>query len=113
MTRMNLRRLATALSCAALIAGCAGGPFARNAPARSDAIFSHIVPGMAQDEVLGAIGKPDETMAFPMSHTHAWSYVYQDTWGFAAEYSVTFDARDRVVGTFSKRIGYGGSDQGK
>jgi hypothetical protein len=114
VSRMDdLRRLAVAFSCGLALAGCAGGPFGRDVPARSDAVFSRIAPGMAQDEVLRAVGRPDETMAFPMSHTVAWSYVYQDTWGFAAEYSVTFDGQDRVVGTFSKRIGYGGGDQGK
>jgi hypothetical protein len=47
-------------------------------------------------------------MPFPATRTHAWSYRYYDTWGFAAEFSVTFDANGRTVSTFSKRIGYGG-----
>ena len=114
MRRMDdPRRLAVAFSCALLIAGCAGGALSRDVPARSDAVFSRIGPGMPRDEVLRAIGRPDETMAFPMSRTVAWSYIYQDTWGFAAEYSVTFVRQDRVVGTFSRRIGYGGGDQVK
>ena len=105
MTRMDdLKRPALALSCALLLWGCAG------VPDRSDALFSRIAAGMAQDEVLREFGRPDETMAFPMSHTHAWTYIYRDTWGFAAEYSVTFDASDRVVALLSKRIGYGGRD---
>lgn len=105
------KRLALALAfpCALALAGCAGGPF-RGVPDRSDALFSRIAAGMAQDEVLRDFGRPDETMAFPMSHTHAWTYVYRDTWGFAAEYSVTFDSGDRVVAMLSKRIGYGGRD---
>lgn len=113
MSRMESPKgLAAALSCAALLAACAGGPDARDVPVRSDAAFSRVTPGMPQDEVLRMFGRPDETMAFPLSHTHAWTYVYQDTWGFAAEYSVTFDAQDRAVAMLSKRIGYGGGDQG-
>lgn len=106
----DLKRLALAFGCALLIAGCAAGPFGQAVPERNDALFSRIAAGMAQDEVLRDFGRPDETMAFPMSHTHAWTYVYRDTWGFAAEYSVTFDTSDRVVATLSKRIGYGGRD---
>jgi len=111
MRRMDdLKRLALTLSCGLALAGCAGGPFGPGVPDRSDALFSRIAAGMAQDEVLREFGRPDETMAFPMSHTHAWTYIYRDTWGFAAEYSVTFDASDRVVALLSKRIGYGGRD---
>ena len=111
MSRMDdLKRLALAFACGLLAAGCAGGPLARAVPERSDALFSRIAAGMAQDEVLRDFGRPDETMAFPMSRTHAWTYVYRDDWGFAAEYSVTFDAGDRVVAMLSKRIGYGGRD---
>jgi hypothetical protein len=102
----DLKRLALAFSCGLAIAGCAGGPFAD----RSDARFSRLAAGMAQDEVLRDFGRPDEIMAFPMSNTHAWTYIYRDTWGFAAEYSVTFDSSDRVVALLSKRIGYGGRD---
>ena len=110
MRRMDdLNRFVFAVSCAALMAGCAGGPFPA-VPDRSDARFGRIAAGMAQEDVLRDFGRPDETMAFPMSRTHAWTYVYRDDWGFAAEYSVTFDAGDRVVAMLSKRIGYGGRD---
>jgi len=111
MRRMDgLKRPALALSCVLLVAGCAGGPFGRDVPERSDSRFSRIAAGMPQDEILREFGRPDETMPFPMSHTHAWTYIYRDDWGFAAEYSVTFDSSDRVVAMLSKRIGYGGRD---
>jgi hypothetical protein len=106
------KSLAAVLCCAALLAACAGGPLTRDVPVRSDAAFSRVTPGMPQDEVLRMFGPPDEAMAFPLSRTHAWTYVYQDTWGFAAEYSITFDGQDRAVSMLSKRIGYGGGDQG-
>lgn len=112
---MHTMRLALApgLLAAALLAGCAGGPFATNAPPRSDQVFSRILPGASEDDVQRLIGAPDEVMGFPATRTHAWSYVYTDTWGFPSEYSVTFDAAGRAVSTFSRRIGYGGGDQGK
>lgn len=104
--------LAAILS-ASFIAGCAGGPFAAPGPQRSDDVFSQIKPGATEADVQRLVGPPDETMAFPGTHTHAWSYRYTDTWGFAADFSVTFDAHGRTVSTFSKRIGYGGGDHGK
>ena len=109
MRRAMLRSIAVAaLAGAALFAGCVGGPY----PPRNDDVFSRIKPGTTEEEVRNLVGAPDETMAFPRTDTHAWTYRYTDTWGFAAEYSVTFDAQGRTVSTFSKRIGYGG-DRGK
>lgn len=59
---------------------------------------------MTQAEVAGLIGRPDDTMSFPLSHTVAWDYLYQDTWGYTAEFSVTFDPSGRAVSKFSKRL---------
>src|SRR5690349_24629511 len=63
----DLKRLALAFGCGLLVMGCAGGPFGQAIPERNDALFSRIAAGMAQDEVLRDFGRPDETMAFPMS----------------------------------------------
>jgi len=93
-----------ALLAAALLAGCAAGPYAGGGPPRSDAVFSGISPGMTQAQVEQLIGPPDDTMRFPLSHTVAWDYLYQDTWGYTAEFSVTFDASGRAVSKFSKRL---------
>jgi outer membrane protein assembly factor BamE (lipoprotein component of BamABCDE complex) len=89
---------------ASLLAGCAGGPFVPGGPPRSDALFSRISPGMTQGDVERIIGPPDDTMSFPLSHTVAWDYLYQDTWGYTAEFSVTFDPSGRAVSKFSKRL---------
>jgi hypothetical protein len=97
-----------AIAGASLLAGCAGAPGTTYGSARSDAIFGRIQPGTTEEEVRQLVGPPDEAMPFPATRTHAWSYRYYDTWGFAAEFSVTFDANGRTVSTFSKRIGYGG-----
>jgi outer membrane protein assembly factor BamE (lipoprotein component of BamABCDE complex) len=73
-------------------------------PPRSDALFSRVSEGMTQGQVEQLIGPPDDTMGFPLSHTVAWDYLYQDTWGYTAEFSVTFDQGGRVVSKLSKRL---------
>jgi outer membrane protein assembly factor BamE (lipoprotein component of BamABCDE complex) len=93
-----------ALCAAALLAGCAGAPFAPSGHERSDALFSHVVPGMSQDEVARLIGPPDDTMAFARTHTVAWDYLYFDSWGYRAEFSVTFDESGHAVSKLSKRL---------
>ena len=96
-------RDAAAFLAAALLAGCAAGPYA-GGPPRSDAVFGRISAGMTQAQIEQLIGPPDDTMRFPLSHTIAWDYLYQDTWGYTAEFSVTFDASGRVVSKLSKRL---------
>ena len=70
----------------------------------SDDVFFQIRPGMTRDEVLRLIGPPGDTMAFSRNRQYAWDYRYQDTWGYRAIFSVTFDDRDIVVGKFTQRI---------
>jgi len=70
----------------------------------NDETFVHIRPGMTKDEVLRMIGPPGETMGFQLSRTHAWDYRFQDTWGYRAIFSVTFNERDIVVSKFVQRI---------
>jgi outer membrane protein assembly factor BamE (lipoprotein component of BamABCDE complex) len=100
-----MTRLArAALVVASLLAGCAGGPYGAGGLPRSDAVFSRISAGMTQADVQQLIGAPDDTMRFPLSRTVAWDYLYQDTWGYTAEFSVTFDASGHAVSKFSKRL---------
>lgn len=66
--------------------------------------FFHIQVGMTRDEVLRMIGPPGDTMAFARSNQVAWDYRYMDTWGYLAEFSVTFDAAGRVVSKFKRRF---------
>ena len=73
-------------------------------PVLSDATFNAIQPGMTQDEVLRTIGPPRSTMAFPRLGHVAWDYKYQDTWGYPAIFSVTFDRDGRVASKISQRI---------
>jgi outer membrane protein assembly factor BamE (lipoprotein component of BamABCDE complex) len=114
-TRIGLQRAfgrvpAVFLLLAALaLAGCAagGGSLARD-PALTDDRLAQIRYGMSRDEIRRLVGAPDETMTFPLSGTEAWDYLYQDTWGYLASFSVTFDAEGRVVGRISRRLNAGG-----
>lgn len=78
----------------------------------ADELFAQIQPGMTQEEVLRIVGRPEQTMPFPLSRTVAWDWTAFDTWGYMVEQSVTFDAQGRVVSKFARRINDGG-DHGK
>jgi outer membrane protein assembly factor BamE (lipoprotein component of BamABCDE complex) len=101
------------LAGATFISGCAGGPLGNGGPPRNDGVFSRIQPGMTQDEVLRLLGRPDQTMRFPLSHTVAWDYRYYDTWGYMADFSVTFGPDGRAVSKISARINDGGDHGGR
>jgi outer membrane protein assembly factor BamE (lipoprotein component of BamABCDE complex) len=93
----------------ALLAGCASGGITREGDAR----FANVQRGMTEDEVQQLLGAPDETMPFPLSQTVSWDYRYTDTWGYMADYSVTFGADGRVESTFSRRLNDGGDHGGR
>jgi len=79
---------------------------------RTDDIFRDIRPGMTEAQVAQMIGRPDETMFFPLSGHDSWSYQYYDTWGYMAEFSVTFGTDHLVYSKYSRRITDGGDHGG-
>jgi outer membrane protein assembly factor BamE (lipoprotein component of BamABCDE complex) len=103
-----LKALAAAAACAMLLTGCAGGPMLAAGAAHTDKEFAQVQRGMTRDEVLRLLGRPDETMKFPLSHTDSFDYRYQDPWGYLAYFSVTFDAAGMVASTISWRVNVGG-----
>ncbi len=112
MFRAPLARVLAAAGLA--LAGCASGPslLAPQGPARSDALFSQIQRGMTREDVVRLAGPPDQQMPFPMTHSYGWDYRYFDTWGYPADFSVTFGPDDRVASTIVRRFDAGG-DHGK
>jgi hypothetical protein len=98
-----VKQVLAAVAAIVVVAACGAMP-----PARSDDVFASLPRGATLEQVRERLGAPDETMAFPNTHTVAWSYFYYDDWGFYSEESITFDASGRVVDKFSKRVGYGG-----
>lgn len=77
----------------------------------TDDVFDAMRPGMTEKDVLAAIGPPNRTMAFSLSNTHAWEYRYMDTWGYLAEFSVTFDAHGVMVSKLKRRLEGGRDDR--
>ena len=100
-----------ALLAASLLAACAAGPSSFG-NTRDGALFARIDTGMTQEEVLRALGPPDERMAFPLSRTVAWDYRGQDAWGYLVMFSVTFGADGRALGKTVARLNDGG-DHGR
>ena len=80
-------------------------------PPRSDDLFARVRNGMTQEEVRRLIGAPDNTMSFPLSRNSSWGYFYYDTWGYYAEFSVTFAQDGHAVSKISRRVN-DGSDRG-
>ena len=76
-----------------------------------DEVFDQIRAGTTEKDVLATIGPPNRTMAFSLSNTHAWEYRYLDTWGYLAEFSVTFDASGVMVSKLKRRIEGGRDDR--
>ena len=70
----------------------------------NDGTFDDLPMGLTEEEVLRRLGPPRETMAFALSHTHAWDWKYRDYWGYEAIFSVTFDAQGRAISKFKQRI---------
>jgi Small protein A (tmRNA-binding) len=109
---MNTLRIAKvlgsgALAATLLAAGCAGMPATGRGP-HSEAQLLAIPAGMARDEVLRALGPPDEAMKFARSRTDSLDYLYYDTWGYRCLYSITFDESGHVVSKISARLNDGG-----
>jgi len=102
---MQLLKKIPALVAAFVLAACVAY---HPGPARSDALFAQIQPGMTQDQVLQIAGGPDQTMPFPMSGTLAWSYFAWDTWGYYIEQSITFGRDGRVQSKYARRLNDGG-----
>lgn len=73
-------------------------------PILSEEAFQRVAPGQTREEIMGMIGAPVETMAFPRLSQVAWDYRFVDTWGYQAIFSVTFDENWIVVGKFTRRL---------
>jgi len=113
---MKIPRIAGALLPAvilALLSACATvSPGLAGAPPRSDALFAQVTSGMSEPEVAQLLGRPDETMRFPLSRNEAWDYRYHDAWGYIAIFSVTFGPDGRVASIISNRVNSGGDHGG-
>lgn len=94
---------------ALLLQSCAGG----FGPIMNDNRFAAMQAGMTKDEVLQLLGRPQQTMKFPLSNTESWDYIGQDTWGYMVDYAVVFGPDGRVVNKVPRRLNDGGDHGSK
>ena len=90
------------------LASCAGSALVAPTPPPTVEQFALVQLGMTRDDTLRILGKPYETMRFPLSGNEAWDYLYQDPWGYTASYGVTFGPDGHVASKISRRLTDGG-----
>jgi outer membrane protein assembly factor BamE (lipoprotein component of BamABCDE complex) len=93
---------------ALVLAACAGSAIHAPNPPPTVEQFARVQLGMTKDDTFRILGKPYETMRFPMSGNEAWDYLYQDPWGYNASYGVTFGPDGHVASKISRRLNDGG-----
>ncbi len=96
------------LAAALTLASCANSALVARNPPLSTEQFDRVQVGMTRDDTLRLLGKPYETMRFPLSGNEAWDYLYQDPWGYMASYGVTFGPDGHVASKISRRLNDGG-----
>jgi outer membrane protein assembly factor BamE (lipoprotein component of BamABCDE complex) len=69
-----------------------------------EAYFAKIQPGLSQDEVRKLIGKPAETMTFPLKKEEVWSWKFEQGSGEKWHYHVHFDLGGKVVTATRNRV---------
>lgn len=70
----------------------------------TEAYFAKIQPGLSQDEVRKLIGKPAETMTFPLKKEEVWSWKFEQGSGERWHYHVHFDLGGKVVTATRNRV---------
>lgn len=98
------------LGVALALASCAGSALVAPNPPPTVEQLALVQLGMTRDDTLRILGKPYQTMRFPLSGSEAWDYLYHDPWGYTASYGVTFGPDGRVASKISVRLD--GGDRG-
>lgn len=88
-----------------------GGAITARVQVLTDDIFQEIRAGQSADEVLMRIGPGYRRVNFERSKTMAWDYFYRDTWGYDADFSVTFNQAGVVVSKITIRRDPSDKDQ--
>lgn len=66
--------------------------------------FAQIRPGLTQDEVRKLIGRPAETMTFPLKKEEVWSWKFEEGSGQYWHFHVHFDLGGKVVTATRNRV---------
>lgn len=67
--------------------------------------FAKIRPGLTKDEVRRLIGRPAETMTFPLRKEEVWTWTFEQGSGMSWHFHVHLDLAGTVVTTSRNRIG--------
>ena len=70
----------------------------------AEAYFAKIQPGLSKDEVRKIVGKPAETMTFPLKKEEVWSWKFEQGSGEKWQYHVHFDLGGKVVTATRNRV---------
>ena len=66
--------------------------------------FAKIRPGLSQDEVRRIIGKPADTMTFPLKKEEVWSWKFEQGSGEKWQFHVHYDLGGKVVTATRNRV---------
>ena len=66
--------------------------------------FAKIQPGLSKDEVRRLIGRPAETMTFPLKKEEVWSWKFEQGSGQYWHFHVHFDLGGKVVTATRNRV---------
>jgi outer membrane protein assembly factor BamE (lipoprotein component of BamABCDE complex) len=70
----------------------------------SESYFKKIQPGLNKDAVRKLIGKPAETMTFPLKKEEVWSWKFEQGSGEKWHFHVHFDLGGKVVTATRNRV---------
>lgn len=66
--------------------------------------FAKIRPGLSRDEVRRLIGRPAETMTFPLKKEEVWSWKFEQGSGEKWQFHAHFDLEGRVLTATRNRV---------
>jgi hypothetical protein len=69
------------------------------------AYFAKVQPGQGKEEIRKLLGRPGETMNFPLKKEEVWSWRYEEGPNDPYQFHVHFDLDGKVVTTSRSRIG--------
>jgi hypothetical protein len=70
----------------------------------TEAYFAKIQPGLSKDEVRKLIGKPAETMTFPLKKEEVWTWKFEQGSGEKWHFHAHFDLGGKVLTATRNRV---------
>jgi hypothetical protein len=98
---LYLSKLILGVAVATTLGACASSGYR---PEPSPDQVAQIKPGLTQDEVRAALGRPGNVTGNSVPGGALWIYSYTDLWGYPSEFDVTFAQNGVVASTYSERL---------